>query len=66
VTLRFAGLYGPGQLNGPAEQKKLLRQGGLARVGVADDAKGSSFGDFSPMLLQRGWSFSFRVNKKRA
>jgi hypothetical protein len=46
----IAGLYGPA-IEWPAEQKKLLRQGGLARVGVVY-AKGCLC-VFSPLLLQR-------------
>ena len=43
VARGFAALDGTGHLNGAPEQQQLLRERGLARVGVGDDGKSSSF-----------------------
>jgi len=45
VTLGLLGLDAPGHLDGPAEEQKLLGEGGLARVRVADNAEGPSLPD---------------------
>ncbi len=42
----FARFHGPGHLDGAAKQQQLLGKGGLARIRMADDAKGTAALDF--------------------
>ena len=50
VSGGFSGLDGPRQVDGSAIKKKLLRQGCLSSIGMADDGKGSTLGNFGRKL----------------
>ncbi|HSM75524.1 MAG TPA: hypothetical protein VK852_12840 [Desulfobacterales bacterium] len=51
----LAGLDGAGQLDGAAEKEQFFGQGGLAGVGVADDAEGAPPQD---LFLLSFWQLS--------
>ncbi len=54
VAALSLGLDLPGQVDGAAEQQQLLRQRGLAGVGVGDDRKGAAPRHFSGERRRRG------------
>ena len=51
APLNLVGLHRPGHMDSPAEEKELLRQGGLPRVGMTNDPEGPSFFYFFYVLI---------------
>jgi hypothetical protein len=49
--LILAGAHGAGQVDRAAVQQQLLRQRGLARVGMGDDGEGAAARNFAFKLL---------------
>ena len=56
VAVGAAGLDGAGQVDGAAVEQQLLRERGLAGVGMADDGKGATTGDLAVQV--RRWGVS--------
>ena len=56
MALDLARFDRAGQVDGAAEEQELFGEGGLAGVGMADDAEGPAPGDFCfELLAHNGW-----------
>lgn len=56
MTAGFASLYTPRNLNSARVEEKLLRERGLTSIGVRDDGKTSTPGDFGEDRVIWGWA----------